>query len=192
MVWPSVTEIGPVNVPRPAELSVAVPVIDGRLLYIDVFAIVMSIVKTDDPPGAVSTLNTGYLAVEMRKGKGARILIVLEVDKVFDITGNTVNSSLRAPPIMIGFATPANVKMVPTAPTFTVFVPVPIVITELLVNPDIVFVIMEFAEKLPPESLATIVLLVFALVAFTVQVTAEDPLKVEPLRYPAPMIELDT
>ena len=48
------------------------------------------------------------------------------------------------------------------------------------------------AVKLPELSLATKVLPVFAVVAFTVQVTAEDPLKVDPLRYPAPMIELDT
>jgi hypothetical protein len=39
------------------------------------------------------------------------------------------------------------------------------------------------AVKLPPESLATTVFDVFALVALTVQVIALDPLKGDPLRY---------
>jgi hypothetical protein len=39
------------------------------------------------------------------------------------------------------------------------------------------------AEKLPPESLATTVFDVFALVALTVQVIALDPLKGDPLKY---------
>ena len=48
------------------------------------------------------------------------------------------------------------------------------------------------ALKFPELSLATIVFPVNALVAFTVHVTAEDPLNNVPLRYPAPVIELDT
>ena len=39
------------------------------------------------------------------------------------------------------------------------------------------------AAKLPPESLATMELPVFVLVAFTVHVTALDPLKGVPDRY---------
>ena len=48
------------------------------------------------------------------------------------------------------------------------------------------------AMKLPELSLATMEFPVNALVAFTVQVTAEAPLNNVPLRYPAPMIEFDT
>ena len=48
------------------------------------------------------------------------------------------------------------------------------------------------ALKFPELSLAITVFPVNALVAFTVQVTAEDPLNNVPLRYPAPVIELDT
>jgi hypothetical protein len=180
--------------PCPAALLSAVdryvPVIDGRVEYIVLPPTVISIVITFAPPGAVFTLNTGYFAVEMRKAKGARIFIVLDVDIAFVVTENTVVSSLRAPPIMIGFATPASDSNVPAVPTPTkdpdsvrVFVaPFPIVITEFALDPDIVLVITLVAAKLPPESLATIELIVFALVAFTVHVTALDPLNAVPLR----------
>ena len=49
--------------------------------------------------------------------------------------------------------------------------------------PYSVFAVIMPAEKLPPESLATMELPVFVLVAFTVHVTAFNPLKAIPLRY---------
>ena len=48
------------------------------------------------------------------------------------------------------------------------------------------------AVKFPELSLATMVFSVDALVAFTVHVTAVEPLNNVPLRYPAPAIEVYT
>jgi hypothetical protein len=144
----------------PDKVPVSTPAVEksptpiaGRVLYMDVPLRVMSIVIAD-VPGLVFTLNTGSLLLDIRNAKGARILIVLEVDIVFVVVGNTVNSSLSAPPTMIGFVTPANVSG---------FVLFPMAMLPESERRE--FAVITAAEKLPEASRATIAPDVLALVA---------------------------
>ena len=98
-----------VPVRTPPELDREPIAIVGFVLYIDVPPTVISNVKTV-VAGATLTQKTGSFAIDIRHGKGIRIVRVLEVVK-------TVVSSDKAPPMVKGVVTPFILRVHPGDPS---------------------------------------------------------------------------